>query len=79
METIPISDEVSDLVQKLDNFYTEIDGDGEEAEEYEVDRRPFTRPFAQHAGNFHRKARQRKKKNTNQRGLCCSSRMQYCC
>ncbi|KAM7401153.1 hypothetical protein PAMA_005376 [Pampus argenteus] len=47
LETIPISDEVSDLVQKLGNFYTETDG--EEAEESEVDRKPFTRPFANHA------------------------------
>ncbi len=53
LETIPVSDEVSDLVQKLGNFYTEIDGEGEEAEENEVDRRPFTRPFAQHTGNVH--------------------------
>ncbi|XP_026168449.1 acyl-CoA-binding domain-containing protein 5-like isoform X3 [Mastacembelus armatus] len=45
LETIPISDEVSDLVQKLGNFYTEVDG---EEEENEVDRRPFTRPFANH-------------------------------
>ncbi|XP_070774819.1 acyl-CoA-binding domain-containing protein 5A-like [Enoplosus armatus] len=49
LETIPISDEVSDLVQKLGNFYTEVDREGEESEENEVDRRPFTRPFAQHA------------------------------
>ncbi|XP_060939636.1 acyl-CoA-binding domain-containing protein 5A-like [Limanda limanda] len=49
LETIPISDEVSDLVQKLGNFYIEIDGEGEEAEENEVDRRDFTRPFANHA------------------------------
>ncbi|XP_026168448.1 acyl-CoA-binding domain-containing protein 5A-like isoform X2 [Mastacembelus armatus] len=47
LETIPISDEVSDLVQKLGNFYTEVDG---EEEENEVDRRPFTRPFANHGG-----------------------------
>ncbi len=53
LETIPVSDEVSDLVQKLGNFYTEVDKEGEEAEENEVDRRPFTRPFAQHAGNVH--------------------------
>lgn len=52
METIPISDEVSDLVQTLDNFYTVVDGEGDdgEAEENEVDRKPFTRPFAQHSG-----------------------------
>ncbi|KAM9350140.1 acyl-CoA-binding domain-containing protein 5A-like [Symphorus nematophorus] len=48
LETIPISDEVSDLVQKLGSFYTEVDGEEEEAEENELDRRPFTRPFAQH-------------------------------
>lgn len=54
LETIPISDEVSDLVQKLGNFYTEVYRDGEEAEESDVDRRPFTRPFAQHTtGNIH--------------------------
>lgn len=51
LETIPISDEVSDLVQKLGNFYTEVDIEGEETEENEVDRRAFTRPFAKHAGN----------------------------
>ncbi|XP_047444923.1 acyl-CoA-binding domain-containing protein 5A-like isoform X2 [Mugil cephalus] len=50
LETIPVSEEVSDLVQKLGNFYTEAEGDGEEAEENEVDRRPFTRPFAGHNG-----------------------------
>ncbi|XP_035526904.1 acyl-CoA-binding domain-containing protein 5-B-like isoform X1 [Morone saxatilis] len=49
LETMPISDEVSDLVQKLGSFYTEVDGEGEEAEENEVDKRPFTRPFAHHA------------------------------
>lgn len=47
LETVPISEDVSDLVQMLGNFYTEVEG--EEAEENEVDRRPFTRPFAQHA------------------------------
>ncbi|KAK2822037.1 hypothetical protein Q5P01_022102 [Channa striata] len=46
LETIPISDEVSDLVQKLGNFYTEVDA---EDEGNEVDRRPFTRPFDRHA------------------------------
>ncbi|XP_042284994.1 acyl-CoA-binding domain-containing protein 5A-like isoform X2 [Thunnus maccoyii] len=46
LETIPISDEVSDLIQKLGNFYAEVEG--EEAAENEVDRRPFTRPFANH-------------------------------
>ncbi|CAB1436690.1 unnamed protein product [Pleuronectes platessa] len=52
LETIPISDEVSDLVQKLGNFYIEIDGEGEEAEENEVDRRAFTRPFVNHADDL---------------------------
>lgn len=52
LETIPISDEVSDLIQTLDNFYTVVDGEEDEAEAEEngVDRKPFTRPFAQHAG-----------------------------
>ncbi|XP_026231270.1 acyl-CoA-binding domain-containing protein 5-like isoform X1 [Anabas testudineus] len=49
LETIPISDEVSELVQKLGNFYTEVDVEEGEAAETEVDRRPFTRPFEQHA------------------------------
>ncbi|XP_023277584.1 acyl-CoA-binding domain-containing protein 5-B-like isoform X2 [Seriola lalandi dorsalis] len=49
LETIPITDEVTDLVQKLGNFYTEVDGEEEEAEESEVERRPFSRPFAKHA------------------------------
>ncbi|XP_030015589.1 acyl-CoA-binding domain-containing protein 5-like isoform X3 [Sphaeramia orbicularis] len=42
LETIPISDEVSDLVQKLGSFYTEVE---EDAEENETETRPFTRPF----------------------------------
>ncbi|XP_028987016.1 acyl-CoA-binding domain-containing protein 5A-like isoform X3 [Betta splendens] len=45
LETIPISDEVSELVQHLGNFYTEVNV-GEEAEDDDVSRRPFTRPFA---------------------------------
>nr|XP_043902374.1 acyl-CoA-binding domain-containing protein 5-B-like isoform X2 [Solea senegalensis] len=49
LETIPISDEVSDLIRKLGNFYTVVDGDEEENEENEVNRRFFTRPFAKHA------------------------------
>ncbi|KAL6104155.1 uncharacterized protein ACO6RY_13935 [Pungitius sinensis] len=49
LETIPMSDEVSDLVKKLGNFYAESDREGEEEEENEVDRRPFTRPFANNA------------------------------
>ncbi|XP_031721179.1 acyl-CoA-binding domain-containing protein 5-like isoform X3 [Anarrhichthys ocellatus] len=47
LETIPVSDEVSDLVEKLGNFYAEVDREGEEDDE--VDSRPFTRPFANHA------------------------------
>ncbi|CAN9503077.1 unnamed protein product [Ophioblennius macclurei] len=46
LETIPISEEVSDLVQKLGNFYTEVEHDDEEAGETEE--RPFTRPYAHH-------------------------------
>ncbi|XP_041659942.1 acyl-CoA-binding domain-containing protein 5A-like isoform X2 [Cheilinus undulatus] len=49
LETIPISEEVADLVQKLGSFYSEVDGEDGETEENEVDRRPFTRPFAKHA------------------------------
>ena len=51
LETIPISDEVSDLVQKLGNFYTDGEREEGEAEDHEVDSRPFTRPFANHAGS----------------------------
>ncbi|XP_076018192.1 acyl-CoA-binding domain-containing protein 5A-like isoform X2 [Genypterus blacodes] len=47
LETIPVSDEVSDLVQKLGSFYTLIEGD--EDEDIEADKRPFTRPFANNA------------------------------
>lgn len=46
-----MSDEVSDLVKKLGNFYAESDREEDEDEENEVDRRPFTRPFANNAGN----------------------------
>ncbi|XP_056149157.1 acyl-CoA-binding domain-containing protein 5A-like isoform X2 [Lampris incognitus] len=46
LETIPVSEEVSDLVEKLDSFYTEVEGGGEEDGENEVDKKPFTRPFA---------------------------------
>ncbi|KAM9720223.1 acyl-CoA-binding domain-containing protein 5A-like isoform 2-T4 [Menidia menidia] len=46
LETIPVSDDVSELVQMLGSFYTEVDGEGEEVEENEVDKRAFTRPFA---------------------------------
>ncbi|XP_016520377.1 acyl-CoA-binding domain-containing protein 5A-like isoform X2 [Poecilia formosa] len=47
LETIPISEEVTELVQTLGNFYTEVDGEGEEEGNQSV-RRPFTRPFADH-------------------------------
>ncbi|XP_034559890.1 acyl-CoA-binding domain-containing protein 5A-like isoform X2 [Notolabrus celidotus] len=49
LETMPVSEEVSELVQMLGSFYSEVDGEGRESEENEVDRRPFTRPFAKHA------------------------------
>ncbi|XP_047223347.1 acyl-CoA-binding domain-containing protein 5-like isoform X2 [Girardinichthys multiradiatus] len=49
LETIPISEEVTELVQRLGNFYTEVDGE-EEEEGNQVDKRPFTRPFVDHAG-----------------------------
>lgn len=49
LETIPISEEVTELVQRLDNFYTEVDEEGEEVGN-EAAERPFTRPFAEHAG-----------------------------
>ncbi|XP_037537896.1 acyl-CoA-binding domain-containing protein 5-B [Nematolebias whitei] len=45
LETIPISEEVSELVQKLGSFYTEVDEEEEEMEN-KTDKRPFTRPFA---------------------------------
>ncbi|XP_072297192.1 acyl-CoA-binding domain-containing protein 5-B-like [Eucyclogobius newberryi] len=48
LETIPISSEVTDLVQKLGNFFTEVESNDEDAEENEVDKRPFTRPFARY-------------------------------
>ncbi|XP_014859943.1 PREDICTED: acyl-CoA-binding domain-containing protein 5A-like isoform X1 [Poecilia mexicana] len=46
LETIPISEEVTELVQTLGNFYTEVDG---EEEGNQSVRRPFTRPFADHS------------------------------
>ncbi|XP_057713479.1 acyl-CoA-binding domain-containing protein 5-like isoform X3 [Corythoichthys intestinalis] len=46
LETMPVSNEVSDLVQKLGNFYIEEEDGGEENEE---NRRPFTRPYAKQA------------------------------
>ncbi|XP_056276172.1 acyl-CoA-binding domain-containing protein 5-B-like isoform X3 [Pseudoliparis swirei] len=56
LETIPISDEVSDLVEKLGNFYTEVnrgeeEEEEEEEEDNEEDQRPFTRPFASPSGS----------------------------
>ncbi|XP_077391781.1 acyl-CoA-binding domain-containing protein 5-B-like [Festucalex cinctus] len=51
LETMPISTEVSDLVQLLGNFYMEEEEEEEEdgGEENEVDSRTFTRPFAKQA------------------------------
>ncbi|XP_056453728.1 acyl-CoA-binding domain-containing protein 5A-like isoform X1 [Gadus chalcogrammus] len=46
LETIPVSEEVSELVEKLGNFYSEVDGAGDQVEQNEVDKRAFTRPFA---------------------------------
>uniref|UniRef100_A0A1A8BZD7 Acyl-Coenzyme A binding domain containing 5b n=2 Tax=Nothobranchius kadleci TaxID=1051664 RepID=A0A1A8BZD7_NOTKA len=43
LEAIPVSEDVSELVEKLGDFYTE----GEEVG-WETDTRPFTRPFAEH-------------------------------
>ncbi|XP_013876933.1 acyl-CoA-binding domain-containing protein 5 [Austrofundulus limnaeus] len=49
LETIPITEEVSELVQKLGNFYTEKRKEEEEEEkENESDKTPFTRPFTEH-------------------------------
>ncbi|XP_061150921.1 acyl-CoA-binding domain-containing protein 5-like isoform X2 [Syngnathus typhle] len=45
LETMPVSNEVSDLVQQLGNFYLEEEEDGGEDNESE----PFTRPFAKQA------------------------------
>ncbi|CAL8344026.1 unnamed protein product [Merluccius merluccius] len=50
LETIPISEEVSELVEKLGNFYAEVDGGGDQEEKNEVDKRAYTRPFAGCAG-----------------------------
>ncbi|XP_068197061.1 acyl-CoA-binding domain-containing protein 5-B-like isoform X2 [Antennarius striatus] len=47
LETIPVSDNVSDLLQKLGTFYTEVDGEEGDAGEPEVDRTRFTRPLDQ--------------------------------
>ena len=70
LETIPISDEVSDLVQTLGNFYTEVDGEREEGEDTDVDSRPYTRPFANHAGNLHdRRCHDKKAVYNNRRAL----------
>lgn len=43
---------MSDLVQKLDNFFMEVDNDDDDDEENEVKSRSFSRPFAHHAGNL---------------------------
>ena len=45
-----MSEEVSELVAKLGNFYAEVDGAGDQVEQNEVDKRAFTRPFAGCAG-----------------------------
>ncbi|XP_061926213.1 acyl-CoA-binding domain-containing protein 5-like isoform X3 [Entelurus aequoreus] len=47
LETMPVSNEVAELVQKLGNFYTDVVED--EGERDEMDSRLFTRPFAQQA------------------------------
>ncbi|KAJ0059164.1 hypothetical protein NL108_008611, partial [Boleophthalmus pectinirostris] len=52
LEAIPISTEVTDLVQKLGNFFTEVESNNEDAEENEIDKRHFTRPFANHTGIY---------------------------
>ncbi|KAM9789579.1 acyl-CoA-binding domain-containing protein 5A-like [Neosynchiropus ocellatus] len=44
LETIPVSDEVSDLVQKLGDFYTEVEGEDVVGKNHE--KSTFTRPFA---------------------------------
>ncbi|XP_028329008.1 acyl-CoA-binding domain-containing protein 5A-like isoform X2 [Gouania willdenowi] len=49
LEIIPVTEEVSDLLQKLGNFYSEVETEEEEEEaarKRESNRRPFTRPFA---------------------------------
>lgn len=82
METIPVSDEVSDLVEKLGSFYTEVDGE-DEPEETEVEKRPYTRPFAKHSGTHIIRdtnnnstlrgiSKEGEKRNTLHRGHCCS-------
>ncbi|XP_030220567.1 acyl-CoA-binding domain-containing protein 5 isoform X3 [Gadus morhua] len=55
LETIPVSEEVSELVEKLGNFYSEVDGAGDQVEQNEVDKRAFTRPFADCAGGPERR------------------------
>ncbi|XP_019733365.1 acyl-CoA-binding domain-containing protein 5A-like isoform X3 [Hippocampus comes] len=47
LETMPVSNEVSDLVRQLGNFYLEEEEGG--GEENEAECRPFTRPFAKQA------------------------------
>ncbi|XP_046883357.1 acyl-CoA-binding domain-containing protein 5-like isoform X5 [Hypomesus transpacificus] len=46
LETLPMTEEVSALLELLGNFYEEVEGGAEEEEEEEEDKRPFTRPFA---------------------------------
>ncbi|XP_062337618.1 acyl-CoA-binding domain-containing protein 5A-like [Osmerus eperlanus] len=47
LETLPMTEEVSALLELLGNFYEEVEGGAEQEEE---DRRPFTRPFASASG-----------------------------
>ncbi|XP_061746128.1 acyl-CoA-binding domain-containing protein 5-like [Nerophis ophidion] len=47
LETMPVSNEVAELVQKLGNFYTDVFED--EGERDEMDSRLFAGPFAQRA------------------------------
>lgn len=55
LETIPISNEVTDLVEILGNFYTEVESNDEEDEEHVAEKRPFVRPFAMHADELAKK------------------------
>ena len=50
LETLPMTEEVSALLELLGNFYEEVEGGAEEEEEEEEDKRPFTRPFASASG-----------------------------
>ncbi|XP_046883354.1 acyl-CoA-binding domain-containing protein 5A-like isoform X2 [Hypomesus transpacificus] len=52
LETLPMTEEVSALLELLGNFYEEVEGGAEEEEEEEEDKRPFTRPFASASVGF---------------------------